>query len=350
MRIALVILRADRSRGGAETYTLGLADALRARGYAADVVYADGVSGRTRLGRFRAFQRRVRLLREAGGHDVVHAMLPIGPGLCDIYHPHAGVAAERSRRLSWWANPRRRAFARAERDMLEVNHPPVTITLSDYVERALRRHHPKLPTGRTFRLFNGVDLSRFAPDGPVAALSGDPPRALFVGNDFHRKGLDIVLAALRDAPRWRLAVAGQDRKSATQFARVADILKVEDRVEFLGSRADLPELYRAADVLVHASRHDPCSLATLEALASGLPVVGGANDGAMEVVTPGVEGFVVKALRPDDAAAQLAGHLTALQDPARRASMREACLRLRPRLSWEAHVDRLLELYEQVRS
>ncbi len=352
MRVALVILRADAGRGGAEKYTLDLADSLGGRGHEVALLDAAalGVAGRTRIGRFRSFQGKLAAVRERGEHDLIHAMLPVGPGLCDIYHPHAGIAAERSSWLSWWTNPRRRAFARAERAMLAAAYPPITITLSDYVERSLRRHHPTLPADRTFRLFNGVDLGQFTPDGAAADLPGDRPRALFVGNDFHRKGLDVVLAALRDAPDWMLAVAGHDRKHFKQLVNLTGLLKMTDRVDFLGPRRDLPELYRAADVLVHASRHDPCSLVTLEALACGLPVIGGVNDGAMEVITDGEHGHIIRPANAQAAADELAARLQLLADEPVRRRMREACVTLRPRLSWESHVDRLLTLYERVRS
>ena len=352
MRVALVILRADASRGGAEKYTLDLAAALAERGHDATVLDAAslGAVGVTRVGEFRAFQRKLAAVRHGGDFDLVHAMLPVGRGMCDIYHPHAGVAAERSRPLSWWTNPRRRAFARSEREMLAAPDAPVTITLSDYVERSLRRHHPDLPADRTFRLFNGVDLARFTPDGPAADLPGEGPLALFVGNDFERKGLPTVLIALRDAAPWRLAVAGHDRRLQRRAADWTRQLGVADRVTFLGPRRDAPDLYRAADVLVHASRHDPCSLATLEALASGLPVIGGANDGAMEVVAEGEHGHVLAASGGQATADELAGRLRSLADPAPRRRMSEACITLRPQLSWDAHVDRLVGLYKSVLS
>ena len=67
-----------------------------------------------------------------------------------------------------------------------------------------------------------------------------------------------------------------------------------------------------ADLLVHPSRYDPCSLVVLEALACGLPVVGSAQDGAAELIRAGESGFVLA--DPDDVAA-LAARLEELRDP-----------------------------------
>ena len=77
----------------------------------------------------------------------------------------------------------------------------MTLTLSQYVEDELRRHYPSLAAGRVQRLFNGVDTDRFSPDGPAAARAelgaadGDV-LALFVGNDWKRKGLHRAVEAV----------------------------------------------------------------------------------------------------------------------------------------------------------
>jgi UDP-glucose:(heptosyl)LPS alpha-1,3-glucosyltransferase len=349
VRIALVILHADPSRGGAERYTLQLADSLKGLRHAADVLDADrlGVRGRTRTGRYFDFCKRLRRHLSGGDYDVVHAMLPVPSGCCDVYHPHAGIEAAGVGRWTWLTNPRRAAMARMERRLLGSAVPPVTITLSNYVGGMLRRLHPSVSEARVERIFNAVDLQRFGPSGGRVDL-GPPPVALFVGNDFARKGLDLVLRALARSSSWHLAVAGEDRSAGDHFRRMAEREGVADRVRWLGKRDDPDVLYRSADVLVHASRHDPCSLATLEAIATGLLVIGGAYDGAMEAIEPGVHGHVIPV--DERAPDQMATHLQSLLDDQVRRRMAEACLTLRPSLAWENHVTRVVALYEAVGS
>ena len=354
MRLALVILHADPARGGAERYTLGLAATLRRRGHEVGVIdsAALGVGGRTRAGRYRDFGRRLRARLDESRPDVTHAMLPVPPGCCDVYHPHAGVEAAGVSRWTRFANPRRALLARTEGELLAVDthsrgltarrsgeasdlravsprlwQTPIVITLSNYVADILRAHYPD---ARTCRVFNAVDLDRFRPDGDRVDL-GPAPIALFVGNDFDRKGLRTVVVAVNRTPDWRLAVVGNGRP-----------FDAGDRVTFLGPRSDLPALYRSADALVHASRHDPCSLATLEALATGLPVVGTPRDGATEAMTDGVHGRVL----PDPTPADIAGALSSLEP--QRGTMRAACLDLRPSLSWKTHVDAIEVVYTSV--
>ena len=105
MNIALVILRADPRSGGAERYTVDLAAALAASGHAVSLLasqFAEPLPGvkfialraaaPTRLGRYLRFLSSLEQHLADHPHDVVHAMLPVRQ--CDIYHPHAGLAAE----------------------------------------------------------------------------------------------------------------------------------------------------------------------------------------------------------------------------------------------------------------
>src|SRR5438552_6454409 len=105
MKIALVILHADPTRGGAERYTLDLARALNSEGHDVSLLaatFADApqglrtiplnASGLTRLGQYDRFLDSLQRHLAECSYDVVHAMLPVRR--CDFYHPHAGVAAE----------------------------------------------------------------------------------------------------------------------------------------------------------------------------------------------------------------------------------------------------------------
>ena len=372
MRIALLILHADPARGGAERYTIDLAKALSARGhdvallagsFARDLDAGDATltkvaaAGATRTGRYMRYVRSVREALAADRPGVVHAMLPVPPGLCDVYHPHAGIEARANRAHLSFTNPRRAMFIRVERRLLGGERPPLVLTLSRRVGRELRRFHPAFPHDRERRLFNAVDLDVFRPDGATVERSTLGQRrdgdllALFVGNDWERKGLATVIAALDKLPsRVRLAVAGQDRPPRESAAReLAADLKVADRVTFLGRRRDVADLYRTADVLVHHSSHDPCSLATLEALASGLPVVASRRDGATEIITNGEHGYRLFE-EGDKSAQELADRVRKLLDPEDRQRMRDNCLSLRPRLSWDHHVGRLVEIYGEIRA
>jgi hypothetical protein len=100
---------------------------------------------------------------------------------------------------------------------------------------------------------------------------------------------------------------------------------------------------------VHATQatfYDACSLATLESLASGLPVITTRANGASELITPGIDGIVLD--DPGDATA-LAGALRTLAgDRLLRASMGRAARRLATRNGIDAAFARIAGVYAEV--
>jgi glycosyltransferase involved in cell wall biosynthesis len=138
---------------------------------------------------------------------------------------------------------------------------------------------------------NGVDLERFAPDGPAYDLDAPPAlRFLFVGGAIGRKGVDVLLAA------WQQAFAGRDDVQlvikdfgSDGVYRGADrsaVRALADAGALVHLDADLADeemaaLYRSCDVLVHPYRGEGFAMPVLEAMASGLPVIhtaGGPTD------------------------------------------------------------------------
>lgn len=99
---------------------------------------------------------------------------------------------------------------------------------------------------------------------------------LFIGSGFKTKGLDRALVALSNLPptllkNTHLAVIGQDQ--AGPYRRLAQKLKIADKVRFLGGRTDIPELLAAGDLLIHPAYMENTGTILLEAIASGLPVI-----------------------------------------------------------------------------
>jgi UDP-glucose:(heptosyl)LPS alpha-1,3-glucosyltransferase len=380
MNIALVILHADPARGGAERYTIDLAAALLSRGHGVSLLAEDFAEtipavtrvrlgrgkGGTRVGRYVQFCED--LDRHVGDsrYDIVHAMLPVRR--CDVYHPHAGIAAEAvaeghlkyegavMRVVSQTANRlnrRRQRFAAVEGSLLNGTRPPMVICLSRYVERALGRHYPHAP-GRRRVLLNGVDLRRFDPATYASAgsalrqrlgIGADKIVALLIAQDFARKGLHDAIAALAAVADPRLVLVAVGKQDPSPYQRSSAALGVGERVIFPGPSADPRPFYQAADLFVLPTRHDPCSLVVLEALAMGVPVISTAANGACEAMTPGEQGIV---LADSADIAGLAVAMRKLLDGEERRRMKEACLALRPSLSFDRHVDGLLEIYAAV--
>ena len=96
---------------------------------------------------------------------------------------------------------------------------------------------------------------------------------LFVGHDYRKKGLEVLLNALARLPSetW-LAVVGNPAQIPV-FRDQANRLGVASRVFFLGSLTDVSQAYVAADLLAHPTLEDTFAMVVLEAMAHGLPVV-----------------------------------------------------------------------------
>lgn len=108
----------------------------------------------------------------------------------------------------------------------------------------------------------------------VALGLPEPARCvLFVGNDYRKKGLPTLLAALATLPQdVVLAVVGNPAHIGAFESHVRD-LKLVERVFFLGAMNDVGPAYDAADALVHPTLEDTFAMVVLEAMGHGLPVI-----------------------------------------------------------------------------
>ena len=116
-------------------------------------------------------------------------------------------------------------------------------------------------------------------------------------------------------------------------------------VTLVGPVDDPAPYYAAADAFVLPTFYDPCSLSVLEAAASGLPSVTSRFNGAAELLSEGVEGFVL-ADPADDCA--LADRLRPLMEPSQRQQMGEAARRLALRYTLDRNCDELMAVYREV--
>lgn len=160
---------------------------------------------------------------------------------------------------------------------------------------------------------NGIDAARFAARRSASAAV---PTVLFVGRLDEEKRVDELVRAFALLPREvpaRLEVVGDGSRRERWTALAAD-LGIADDVRFRGhvSDAELLEAYASADVFCMPSVAELQSLATLEAMSAGLPVVAADAMALPHLVRPGENG----ALYPPGDVTALAGHLLALLDDA----------------------------------
>jgi glycosyltransferase involved in cell wall biosynthesis len=124
----------------------------------------------------------------------------------------------------------------------------------------------------------------------------------------------------------------------------ASELGVADRVFFLGSRDNVPEILDALDVLIHCpTAPEPFGRALAEAMAAARPVVAADCGGIPEIVRDGETGYLV---RPRDIGGFAARVVRLLRDPELRARLGTAGRRRAEALfGVETHATRVLEAY-----
>ena len=135
----------------------------------------------------------------------------------------------------------------------------------------------------------GINLERYTCPDRSAASPDRPFNVLFVGADFSRKGGDLLVA-----------LAGRTEFQDVQFNLVtrsfqgptAANLRVHDK---LTTNSDpMLQLYREADLFVLPTRADSHSIASLEAMAMGLPVVTTPVGGIVDIIEEGRTGFLIQ--------------------------------------------------------
>lgn len=227
-----------------------------------------------------------------------------------------------------------------------------------YVCEAQRRHwHPRLVRGRRNEvIYNGVDTELWKPAPEIERCT---TRAqLGLGENDYVVGLSAVLrpeknhvqlveaiAALRrrGVPARALLIGdGPTRGAVEERART---LGVAEHVIITGFQRDVRPFVAAADTMVLTSFAEALSLAALEAMAMGKPVVHSDVGGAAEIIRPGREGF----LFPVGDTPALVDHLAVLAKPGVRAPMgANARERVELQLSERAMVDRYESLLSQL--
>lgn len=211
------------------------------------------------------------------------------------------------------------------RDIVRLSGPAV-VDLNSHrrlvaVSAATRSFHiaQDIAGDKCVVIHNGVDLTLFQRQVATGYLKRElnlPPNARLiatVGQISARKGTDVAIEAavhvLQAFPDVHWLIVGE-RTSQKEEARnfEAQLLAkttsspLAGRVHFLGSRSDMPEVFRECTLFVHAARQEPLGRVLLEAAASGLAVVATDVGGTREIF-PAAEDDGVILVPPNDSIA-----------------------------------------------
>lgn len=353
MRVGLVCPYSLSLPGGVQEQVLGLARTLRTMGHQARVLGpSDGPPpevGVIPLGRclptnangsvapiapdLSCALRTIRAIRDEG-FDVLHLHEPCVPGptqtslylkatpCVGTFHAAGQSAAYR------WLRPGVRWLA---------NRLDVRCAVSEDA----RRMAAHAVGGEYTLVFNGIEVERFA---KATAWPTDGPTVLFVSRHETRKGLAVLLAAMRHLPAdLRLWVASD----GPETARLRSTAAGDDRVQWLGriSEEEKARRLRGADVLCAPSLHgESFGLVLLEGMAASTPIVASDLPGYRNVARHGQEALLVP---PGDPGALAAAITRVLEEPETARSLVSAGEARAGTYSMEHLADRYLELYER---
>jgi glycosyltransferase involved in cell wall biosynthesis len=163
------------------------------------------------------------------------------------------------------------------------------ITVSEADHRLTVRYKITAPQ-RVTVVHNGIEDTPHRVQSPSR---GGEVRLVMVARFAPPKDHDALLHAAKNLQGpWRLLLIG-DGPLRAQAERLAADLGIADRVEFLGSRSDVPQLLAGSDVFVLASNKEGLPISILEGMRAGLPVVATDVGGIPETVRDGQNGFLV---------------------------------------------------------
>lgn len=376
MKVALVLEQFDARRGGLEQWTARFANELILRGHQVHVVASRfGPESHSmpivahplgEVGPRLAFAEAAAAKLLTLDVDVIHDM---GAGwYCDVFHPHGGSwssVTERKMLLKpRWMRPVKRWVDRLLRRQREyhallsrqyADHGQLLVALSQTVSDDFREFHG-VPDERIRIVYNGVDPDQFSPTHQAEyrqeyrrqlGVDDRTLLALIVAHNFRLKGVPALLQAVsqlhREGLPVHLAVVGGKR--FRPWRRMATRLGIERAVSFLGPKDPTVPYYAAADVYVHPTFYDTCSLVVLEAAASGLPIITSRLNGASELMSDQTEGRLL--WDPADAD-ELTRLMKGMFDESRRHSMGVAAREMALRHTLRRNVEEILAVYGEV--
>jgi D-inositol-3-phosphate glycosyltransferase len=213
----------------------------------------------------------------------------------------------------------------------------------------------------------GVDLYTFTPGAGRAAardVVGLPQDALvitFVGRIQPHKGPELLIRAtsemIKHSPQLRPKlvvniIGGASGANTSEVERMKELvawLGISDVVQFAPPvpRADLPQWYRAADLVCVPSYSESFGLVALEAQACGTPVVATAVGGLRTAVADGISGVLVDGHDPRAWSSVLA---RLIQEPQRRVLLSLGAIEHASHFGWDATARGTLDIYDRVLS
>jgi glycosyltransferase involved in cell wall biosynthesis len=143
--------------------------------------------------------------------------------------------------------------------------------------------------------------------------------------------------------------AGKDdhsgfEKFKDEMRKLIILFHLEDHFFFLGYRNDIPQILKDSDVFVMISHQEAFGNVYIEAMAMGLPVIGGKGGGVPEIIKPDKNGFLCPAKNPVKLAEYMEFYI---HDKKKYKEHSKNSLEYCQKFSMENHIQNLIDIYEE---
>lgn len=197
-----------------------------------------------------------------------------------------------------------------------------------------------------YRLEQAADQAR-AQARALLGLDGQQPVVAIVGRlgieKDHRLFIDAAARLRGEFPDARFLVVGEGEQREALAQQIAQ-LGLQQQVQLLGHRNDVPALYPAFDLLAITSQREGLPNVLLEAMLHGVPAVATTVGGVPEVIEHGRSGWLIP---PGGLAELVTGIATLWRDPARRRQFSQAAVEtVRQRFLFDGRMQRMMALYQ----
>jgi UDP-glucose:(heptosyl)LPS alpha-1,3-glucosyltransferase len=198
--------------------------------------------------------------------------------------------------------PRHLVMLRMESQWFARSRPGTVVAVSDGVARDIERHYGVASAG--IRVvpngFSPAQCSearrmsrRIEWRDRLGLLPGDVA-LLLVANEWHRKGLGVVLEAMARVKDSQLRLLLVGRRAPTAYEAQIARLGLQERVRWYGAASDVSEYHAASDLFVMPTTYEGFGSVIVEALGSGVPVITSALAGAAMAVREDSNGLLLR--------------------------------------------------------
>ena len=325
LNIAMVV-RAFSEKGGLELYAHRTIEGLLARGHYVTVVCEESDSNlahpHLKISFFEKankkdrkavrikhhFEAATQAVRKLGPFDIVHSQhLPMQGHNVASFHNHTanrlGTVGQNWEKIlsnlkMLYSTAYKRRF---EQDRIlceaKVLLFPAKVMRDDFREvYSLDKNHEQSSYVVAYPGANFPKSENEIANANAEIENGEPFTFLFVGKGFRKKGLDILFAACKilkaNGAPFRLLVAGLSQKPVDRLR--LQTLGISDRVEYLGFRKDMKNVFAQAQVIVLPSRIEPFGMAPVQGMLEGLVPIVSAVTGVSEVLTNGQDALILQ--------------------------------------------------------